>query len=159
MLCPKEVPHSSSDQTGMQHSRMYQRNLFCDKENGKKRDEDNGLSKSGDPNWQKFWPKKSPRSETFFRYNAKPALLEDKAINQNIPEDVLDSGTSIKEIKNTDPFTTYLEKEKEKNRIRPKVRSSNQLYHSKQRLIFSNFLNEILCILEISLFRLSNVDW
>ena len=78
-------------------------------------------SKSGDPNWQKFWPKKSPRSETFFRYNAKPALQDDKAINQNIPEDILDSGTSIKEIKHADPFTTYLEKEKEKNRVRPKV--------------------------------------
>ena len=134
MLCPKEIPHSSSDQTGVRQSRISQKTFFCHTENETKKDENKSKSKSGDPNWQKFWPKKSPRSETFFRYNAKPAFLEDKTINQGIPEDILDSGTSVKETKNTDPFTTYLEKEKEKNKIRPKVRLSNHLYLSKQRL-------------------------
>ena len=131
VMCTTEIPHSSSDQTGMRQSRMSHKNFFCNTDNGEKKDANKSLSKSGDPNWQQFWPKKSPRPETFFRYNAKPALQEDKAIHQNIQEDILDSETSIKGNKNTDPFTTYLEKEKEKNRIRPKVRLSNQLYHSK----------------------------
>ena len=120
----------------MRQSQMYQKHFFCNTEKGKEKDDNKSSSKSVDPNWQKFWPKKSPRSETFFRYNAKPALLADKTINRNIPEDILDSGTSIEEIKNNDPFTTYLKKEKEKNRVRPKVRLSNQLYHSKLGVYF-----------------------
>ena len=115
------MPHSSSDQTGIKPSLISQKNFFSRPENGKGIEENQRILTSGDHNWQIFWPRKSPRSETFFRYNAKPLVTEEKVMDQNIPEEISDPGKASQGNKSKDPFTSYLEKEKEKNKIRPKV--------------------------------------
>ena len=115
------MPHSSSDQTGIKPSLISQKNFFSRPENGKRIEENQCNSTSGDHNWQIFWPRKSPRSETFFRYNAKPLVTEEKIVADNIPEEISDSGKVSQGYKSKDPFSSYLEKEKEKNKLRPKV--------------------------------------
>ena len=121
VLCKNEIPHSSSDQTGIRPSRISQKKFFSRTENGKQIEENQSISTLGEHNWQIFWPRRSPRSETFFRYNAKPLVTEEKAVVKNIPEEIPDSGKASQGNKSKDPFTSYLEKEKEKNKIRPKV--------------------------------------
>lgn len=116
------MQHSTSDQTGIRQPRITSKNISTHIQNGSNQLGKNpALPASGDPNWPKFWPKHSPRSETFFRYNAKPSVAEEKSVTQNIPEDILDFAKTIKGNKSVDPFTSYLEKEKEKNKVRPKV--------------------------------------
>ena len=77
---------------------------------------------SADPNWQKFWPKHSTTSEKFFLYNAKPLASENKIDEKCIPEQIVTESRKENKVGiNSDPFTLYLRKEKEKNKLRPKV--------------------------------------
>ena len=126
------MPHSSSDQTGIRPSRISQKNFFSRPEDGKRIEENHYTSTSGEHNWQIFWPRKSPRSETFFRYNAKPLVTEEKVVADNIPEEISDSRKASQGNKSKDPLTSYLEKEKEKNKIRPKV-GEKSFYHSNDK--------------------------
>ena len=122
VLCTNDMQHSTSDQTGIRQPRITTNNVLSHTQTGSNQlDKNQTFPATGDPNWPKFWPKHSPRSETFFRYNAKPSVAEEKATIQNIPEDIPDFVNTMKGNKSIDPFTSYMEMEKEKNKMRPKV--------------------------------------
>ena len=117
--------HSTSDQTGMKHIMSPLEVTTGNNKNSilSQEKQHNIQLLYADSNWQKFWPKQSSTSETFFRYNAKPLLNEEKIPTQNIPEHI-EMGECDKEEKsvvNKDPLTQYLENEKKKDKLRPKV--------------------------------------
>ena len=114
------MTHSTSDQTGMKQfipslekTSANNKNSIFHHEN-----QQNFQQVYSDANWQKFWPKHSSTSETFFRFNAKYPLNDDRIPTQNIPEHIeLDCDKEQKTNLTPDALTTYLEKEK----LRPKV--------------------------------------
>ena len=110
------MSYSRSDQTGVKHQ-LVPPNPPVNKVNTAIQEKYNS-----DTKWQKFWPKHSSTSETFFRYNAKPSLNEVKKDNQNIPEHIVTTcGKGDKSNLSAHVLTLYLEKEKYENKLRPKV--------------------------------------
>ena len=80
-------------------------------------------SPSAASNYTHLWPKKSATADTFFRYNAKTSLHDERISNQHIPEQIIPEITKEGKVRNrnSDPLSLYLEKEKEENKVRPKV--------------------------------------
>ena len=121
---PKDMRHSTSDQTGIKHvmsplevAPANNKNSISPQENHQ-----NFEQLYVDSNWRKFWPKHSSTSETFFRYNAKPPINEEKIPAQNIPEQIVaECDKDEKSAVNSDPLTQYLENEKKKDKLKPKV--------------------------------------
>ena len=74
-------------------------------------------------NYTSLWPKKSATADTFFRYNAKTSFHDERILNQHIPEKIIPEITKEEKVRNgnSDPLSLYLVKEKEENKIRPKV--------------------------------------
>ena len=74
-------------------------------------------------NYTHLWPKKSATADTFFRYNAKTSFHDERISNQHIPEQIIPEITKEEKVRNrnSDPLSLYLEKEKEENKVRPKV--------------------------------------
>ena len=85
-------------------------------------------SQSVGSNYTHLWPKKSATADTFFRYNAKTSLHDERIPNQHIPEQIVPEIGKEEKARNrkSDPLSLYLQKEKEDNKIRPKV--STQMY-------------------------------
>ena len=116
--------HSTSDQTGMKHLMTPIEVTPANNKNSILPQEKlhNFQQHYTDSNWQKIWPKQSSTSETFFRYNAKPTINEEKIPTQNIPEHIVaECDKDEKSVVNSDPLTQYLENEKKKDKLRPKV--------------------------------------
>ena len=124
----RDIAHSKSDQTGVKHQILASNPPLKEGSTGSHEKYDNHM-RANDTKWQQFWPKPSSTSETFFRYNAKPSLNEDKILNECIPEHIAASPLiprtcSAKDNKNdlrSDVLTLYLEKEKYESKLRPKV--------------------------------------
>ena len=79
-------------------------------------------------NYTNLWPKKSATADTFFRYNAKTSFHDERIPNQHIPEQIIPEirKEEKERSRNSDPLSLYLQKEKEDNKVRPKV--STQMY-------------------------------